>query len=220
VSEPGVNLSTIRVLLAEDYRIVSDAIATMLSFESDVEIVGKTPSGTEAVTLAAQLHPDIVLMDVGLEGLNGIEATRTICETDADVGVIMLTMHEDDETVTRAVAAGARAFVPKTATREQLLDAIRTVADGHAVLPPPVLAGFLRRVAPLADQMLGPDRLTDRERDVLSHLSNGMTTKQIAAALVIGEETVKTHLARVYQKLGVSDRVQAVALAIRQGLVP
>ena len=215
-----VRPDTIRVILAEDYTVVSDALATMLSFEADVEVIATTSSGTDVVGLAADLVPDIVLMDVGLDGLNGIEATRKISDTAPEIGVVMLTMYEDEETVASAIAAGARGFVPKTASREELLDAVRIVASGDAFLHRTVLAPFLRRVAPMADQSLSSERLTEREQDVLLHLAQGMTTKQIAAALVVGDETVKTHLARIYQKLGVSDRVQAVAFAIRRGLVP
>jgi DNA-binding NarL/FixJ family response regulator len=210
----------IRVLLVEDYTVVSDALATMLSFEDDVQVIATTASGTEAISLVDELDPDIVLMDIGLEGLNGIEATRKITHDASELGVIMLTMYEDEDTVTRAIAAGARGFVPKTATREELIDAIRVVASGDAFVHRGLLAPLLRRVGPLADQTLADERLTDREHDVLAHLARGMSTKEIASALVVGEETVKTHLARIYQKLGVSDRVQAVAFAIRRGIVP
>jgi DNA-binding NarL/FixJ family response regulator len=208
------------VILAEDYMVVSDALATMLSFEDDVQVIATTASGTEAVSMVGSLLPDVVLMDIGLQGLNGIEATRRITHEAPELGVVMLTMYEDEDTVTRAIAAGARGFVPKTASREELIDAVRVVAGGDAYLHRGVLAPFLRRVAPMADQTMDAERLTDREQDVLMHLAQGMPTKEIASALLVGEETVKTHLARIYQKLGVSDRVQAVAFAIRRGLVP
>jgi DNA-binding NarL/FixJ family response regulator len=213
-------LRTIRVVLAEDYAVVKDALATMLSFEDDVEVVATTASGTDVVRLVRELRPDIVLMDVALEGLNGIEATRKINESGSSSAVIVLTMYDDADTVAQAVAAGARGYVPKTASRDELVAAIRTVAGGEAVLHPTVTAPFLRRMAPLANQAVAAERLTDREQDVLQHLVQGMSTKQIAAALVLGEETIKTHLGRIYQKLGVTDRVQAVAFAIRRGLVP
>jgi NarL family two-component system response regulator LiaR len=223
VSRPeptSIDPEPIRVILVEDYTIVGQALATMLSFEGDVEVIATTASGVDAVRLATELRPDIVIMDVGLEGLNGIEATRKISDRVPSVGVVVLTMYDDDDTVTRAIAAGARGYVPKTASREDLITAIRTVAGGEAFLHHTVTAPFLRRMAPLADRTVAEERLTDREQDVLAHLAEGMTTKQIARALVLGEETVKTHLARIYQKLGVNDRVQAVAHAIRRGLVP
>jgi NarL family two-component system response regulator LiaR len=210
----------ISVVIAEDYTIVRDALSTMLSFEDEIEVVATTSSGAEAVRLAVDLEPDIVLMDVGLDELNGIEATRKILDVAPDVSVIVLSMYEDEDTVARAVGAGARGYVPKTASREELVQAVRTIAGGEAFLHHTVTGAFLRRMAPLADQSFAEERLTDRENEVLTHLAQGMTTKQIASALLLGEETVKTHLARIYQKLGVSDRVQAVANAIRRGLVP
>jgi len=210
----------ISVVIAEDYTIVRDALSTMLSFEDEIEVVATTSSGAEAVRLAVDLEPDIVLMDVGLDELNGIEATRKIFDAAPDVSVVVLSMYEDEDTVARAVGAGARGYVPKTASREELVQAVRTIAGGEAFLHHTVTGAFLRRMAPLADQSFAEERLTDRENEVLTHLSQGMTTKQIASALNLGEETVKTHLARIYQKLGVSDRVQAVASAIRRGLVP
>jgi len=210
----------ISVVIAEDYTIVRDALSTMLSFEDEIEVVATTSSGTEAVRLAVDLTPDIVLMDVGLDELNGIEATRKILDAAPDVSVVVLSMYDDEDTVARAVGAGARGYVPKTASREELVQAVRTIAGGEAFLHHTVTGAFLRRMAPLADQSFAEERLTDRENEVLTHLAQGMTTKQIASALLLGEETVKTHLARIYQKLGVSDRVQAVAHAIRRGLVP
>lgn len=210
----------IRVLLVEDYTVVSDALASMLSFEDDVEVVATTASGTQAVDLAIELAPDIVLMDVAVEGLNGIEATRRITKSVPDTAIIVLTMYDDADTVARAVAAGARGYVPKTASRDELLAAIRAVASGDAFLHQNVTAPFLRLMAPLADESLTAERLTERELDVLTHLAGGLSTKPIATALFVAEETIKTRLAHIYQKLGVTDRVQAVALAIRRGLVP
>lgn len=209
-----------RVVVAEDHLLVAEAIATMLSFEDDLEVAATTRSGTDVVRLATELQPDIVLMDVGLEGLNGVEATRRIAEADPTISVIMLTMHDDVDTVARCVAAGASGFLPKNTSRADLLAAVWSVAAGEAFLHPSVTAGFLQRMAPLADQSLEGERLTEREREVLEELAQGKTTRQIADALIIGEETVKTHLGRIYQKLAVTDRLQAVAVAIRRGLVP
>lgn len=210
----------IRVVLAEDHAVVAHAIATMLSYEEGIRVLAVTPSGTEVIEAVADLHPDVVLMDVGLRGLNGIEATRTITRSHPETGVVMLTMHEDEDTIAQAIGAGARGFLPKNAPPEDLLEAVRNVAQGNAFISPAMLALFLRRVAPLAEEAVAPERLTDREQEVLRHLTRGMSTKQIAGALFVGEETVKTHLTHIYQKLGVSDRLQAVVVAIRQGLVP
>lgn len=210
----------IRVLLTEDHTVVAEALVAMLSFEPDVTVVATTSSGTDAVRLVSEHQPDVVLMDVGLDGLNGIEATRRIRQSNPEVQVIMLTMHADDDTVARAVAAGALGYLPKNTSRDELLYALRRVRAGEAFLHSAVTAPFLHRVAPLTRQTLAEESLTPREQEVLEHLCHGKTTKQIAEALTLGEETIKTHLTHIYQKLGVSDRVEAVALAIRTGLVP
>ena len=210
---------TIRLVIAEDHRVVAEALATMLGFDGDFEVVAITGSGTEVLELVHEHKPDVVLMDVGLEGLNGIEATRRLRASNGVTQVVMLTMHDDEGTVTDAVAAGALGFLPKNVQRAELETAVRAVAAGEGFLHPSVTSRFLRRMAPLAADSLGPERLTDREVAVLETLAEGLTTRQIAERLILGEETVKSHLARIYQKLGVNDRVQAVALAIRRGLV-
>lgn len=210
----------IRLAIAEDHRVVADALATMLGFDDDIEIVGIVSTGGDIVALDEAMAPDIILMDVALEGLNGIEATRQILAQRPDAKIVVLTMHDDADTVTGAMAAGAVAFLPKNATRTELLAAVKSVAHGEGYLHSSVTREFLGRVGPLADQSLAAERLTERERDVLERLAEGKSTRQIADSLILGEETVKTHLAHIYQKLGVNDRVQAVALAIRRGLVP
>lgn len=210
---------TIRLAIAEDHKLVADALATMLSFGDDIEIVGVVSSGAAIVDLDRQLEPDVILMDVSLEGLNGIEATREIRRNRPGSKVIVLTMHDDSETVTRAMASGASGFLPKNAGRADLLAAVHAVARGEAYMHPSTTRTFLDRVGPLAESSIAAERLTDRELEVLEQLAEGRTTRQIADALVLGEETVKTHLGRIYQKLGVNDRVGAVAHALRRGLV-
>ena len=209
----------VRLAIAEDHAVVADAIATMLGFAEHIEIVGVVSSGADIVALDAAARPDVTLMDVTLEGLNGIEATRLIVGARPDARILMLTMHDDPDTVTNAMAAGAVGFLPKNATRAELVAAIAAVARGEGYLHSSVTRSFLDRVGPLADRSLSAGRLTDREREVLEHLVEGHSTRQIADALFLGEETVKSHLTHIYQKLGARDRVQAVALALRRGLV-
>ena len=215
----SVRGEAIRVLLVEDYSVVREALAAMLSVEDDIDVVATTTSGSESVGLAVGLAPDIVLMDVSARGLNGGVTARKIAEAAPDVAVIVLTIFDDPGAVVQAVADGARGYLPKSASRDELLMAIRSVAAGEAFLHQTITAPFLKRMAPIAERTAGTERLTDRELEVLTHLADGLASKQIAAALLISEETIKTHLARIYQKLGVSDRVQAVALALRSGLV-
>ena len=210
---------TIRLAIAEDHQLVAEALATMLGFSDQIEVVGVVPSGTEIVELDERLEPDVILMDVSLQGLNGIEATREIVRRRPQARVVVLTMHDDSETVTGAMAAGAVGFLPKNAGRVDLLAAVEVVARGEGYIHPTVTRTFLEKVGPLADQSMAAERLTERERQLLECLAAGCSTRQIADTLVLGEETVKSHLARIYQKLGVNDRVGAVALALRRGLV-
>ena len=190
----------------------------MLSFSEGFEVVGFAESGEGIVDIVARRSPDVALMDVSLVGLGGIEATRRIVDDHPGTRVLVLTMHDDPETVRDAIAAGASGFLPKNVGREDLAGAIRAVAGGGGFLHPSVTRPFLRAFGELAESQ--PQvRLTERERDVLEQLATGKTTKEIARVLFVGEETVKTHLSGVYQKLGVSDRVQAVAAALRRGLV-
>jgi len=200
--------------------VVAEALATMLSFSEGFEVVGLADSGEGIVEIVRQRKPAVALMDVSLVGLGGIEATRRIIDRHPCTKVLILTMHDDPETVRDAVAAGASGFVPKNVGREDLTAAIRAVAAGGGFLHPSVTRPFLKAFGQMAESAAQPQvRLTERELDVLEQLATGKSTKEIAKVLFVGEETVKTHLSSVYQKLGVSDRVQAVAAALRRGLV-
>ncbi len=210
---------TTRIAIVEDHKVVAEALSTMLSLVEGFEVVGRTPSGSEALALVEGTDPDVILMDINLEGLNGIEATREILKKRPDSRILILSMHDDHLTVTSAVAAGAAGFLPKNVEREELVTAIKAIAQGKGFLAPEVTRPFLSRIGGLADEISARDRLTDREREVLEELAQGKSTREMAEALVVAEETIKTHLTHIYQKLGVSDRVQAVALALRQGLV-
>lgn len=208
----------LRVLIVEDHRLLADALAAMFSLDDGFEVVGQTDNGADAVRLAAETGPDVILMDVGLVGLNGIEATRRITEADPTKRVLFLTMHDDDRTVTEAVAAGGAGFMPKDCEAKELFQAVRAVAAGEGFLHGRATRVLLSRVAPLVRESI-QGGLTPRETDVLQLLCDGCATRQIAGALHVSEETVKSHLSRIYQKLQVPDRTQAVAVALRRGLV-
>jgi DNA-binding NarL/FixJ family response regulator len=210
----------IRAVIVEDHRLVAEAIADMVSLESDLDVLGLAESGSDAVDLVLRTRPDIVLMDIGLVGLNGIEATRQIKAARPDAKILILSMHDDDESVAQAVAAGAAGFMPKNADRLTLLRAVRAVADGEGFLHERVTRRLFDRIAPLIDEALLGGRLSPKESLVLQELASGHATKEIAKRLVLAEETVKSHLAHIYQKLGARDRTHAVAIAIRRGLVP
>lgn len=199
--------------------MVAEALATMLSFSEEFTVVGLADSGEGIIEQVAKKRPEVVLMDVSLVGMGGIEATRRIRDEFPDTRVLILTMHDDPETVRDAIAAGASGFVPKNVGHLDLTAAIRAVADGGGFLHPSVTRPFLKAFGQLAESAQPQVRLTDRERDVLEELATGKSTREIAKVLFVGEETVKTHLSSVYQKLGVADRVQAVAAALRRGLV-
>lgn len=210
---------TTTVVIAQRHQLDIDGLCAVLE-NRERQVVATTRSGVEVIEICADLRPDIAVLDVSLEGINGIEACRRIQRLELPTRVVMLTSYDDEDTVTNAIAAGAGGFLSKDADRSELEIAIQAVADGQAYLHPPSARRFLSRVAPMANKALAEGRLTDRELDVLELLAEGRSTRSIAAALFLGEETVKSHLARIYHKLGANDRVQAVAIAIRRGLVP
>jgi DNA-binding NarL/FixJ family response regulator len=213
-------MNSTRVLLVEDHLVVADALVAMLSFQESIEVVATATSGTSAVHLADELHPHAVVMDVTLEGISGIEATKQITRSHPDIAILMLSMHDDADTVTAALAAGASGFLPKNVDGATLVEGIHAVVRGDGYLHPGATRRFLDKIRPIAAEALGGARLTPHEERVLQQLADGKTTKHIARSLIVSEDTVKTHLRHIYQKLNVTDRVQAVAVAIRGGLIP
>jgi len=209
----------IRVLLADDQALVRAGFRLILNAEPDLEVVGEAGDGDEAVERAGETAPDVVLMDVRMPRLNGIDATRRIVEGGNGVRVLMLTTFDLDEYVVDAFRAGASGFLLKTAPPHQLVAAIHTVHDGDALLAPAstrrLIEQFARRTA--TNAML--DELTAQERDVLRLLARGLTNAEIAAELVVEPSTVKSHVAGVLAKLEVRDRVQAVVFAYENGVV-
>jgi DNA-binding NarL/FixJ family response regulator len=211
----------IRVLLADDQRLVRSGFRMILRADSELEVVGEAGDGEEAVALAEELEPDVVLMDVRMPKLDGIEATRRILETpEPQPRVIVLTTFDLDEYVYAALRAGASGFLLKDAPEEQLGAAIRIAAEGGSTFAPSVTRRLIERFA--GGEAPAPpslDELTPRELDVLRMLARGLSNHEIATELVVSEHTVKTHVARVLGKLGLRDRVQAVILAYECGLV-
>ncbi|MER5851406.1 response regulator transcription factor [Streptomyces sp. NPDC002012] len=203
----------VRILLCDDHAVVRAGLLALLGSEPDIEVVGEAGSGEEAVALAAKLTPDVVLMDLQLgEGIDGVEATRRIAAT--GVHVLVLTTYDTDADITRAIEAGATGYLLKAERPEELFAAIRAGAQGRTTLSPPVASRVMARM-----RKPGPT-LTDRELDILAQLSQGLGNRDIARALFISEATVKTHLGRIYDKLGVDTRAGAVAVAKEQRLLP
>ncbi len=212
---------SIRVLIADDEELVRTGLRLILEAEPDIEVVGEASNGRLAVEAAAAVRPDVVLLDVRMPELDGVQAARLIRDSSSPAQVVILTTFGLDQYVYDALHAGASGFLLKDAPASQLLAAVRAAAAGDAVLAPSVtrrlIAEFARRGPRTAPAVF--DALTEREREVLQLLARGMSNAEIGAELYIGEGTVKTHVARLLMKLGVRDRVQAVVLAYQSGLV-
>jgi DNA-binding NarL/FixJ family response regulator len=210
----------IKVLLADDQGLVRAGFRMILGAEDDLQVVGEAADGLEAVEMVTRLEPDVVLMDIRMPGLDGIEATRRAVAARPQVRVVVLTTFDLDEYVYAALRAGASAFLLKDAKESQLLAAIRVVADGGSLFAPGVTGRLIARFSePDAAASVELPPLTTREREVLALVARGLSNAEIAEQLVISEHTTKTHVASLLQKLGLRSRVQAVVLAYESGLV-
>jgi DNA-binding NarL/FixJ family response regulator len=211
---------SIRVLVVDDQSMVRAGFRLLLSGEDDIEVVAEASNGLEAVEKAARFHPTVVLMDIRMPQLDGLEATRRILATDKTARILILTTFDLDEYVYEALRAGASGFVLKDDPPEQLLAAIRVVADGEALLSPAitkrVIKQFTRIPRPEPPRQL--DELTERELDVFRLIARGLSNAEIARELYISDTTVKTHITHILMKLNLRDRVQAVVLAYEVGL--
>ncbi|MEX2621433.1 MAG: response regulator transcription factor [Egibacteraceae bacterium] len=212
-ARPGI----IRIVIAEDHGLVAEGLSTMLSLEGDMEIVDMVASGEALVESVEHHRPDVALVDVKLVGMDGLTAVQHIHQRGGPTRMMALTMSTDQATVSRAVAAGVVGYLPKNVRREELVQAVRAVAGGKGFLHPDVTRPFLDRAGPTGDPGLTP--LSKREQEVLEQLAAGRSTREIAEVLGLGDETVKSHLSRIYAKLKANDRVQAVVTAMRHGLV-
>jgi DNA-binding NarL/FixJ family response regulator len=219
---------TLRILIADDDALLRAGLAVILGTAADLEVVAEAGDGIEAVRLCLQHAPDVVLMDVRMPGIDGIEATRRLVAAQPDTKILILTTFHDDDYVYGALRAGASGFLLKRASPERLLDAVRTVAAGEALLDPSVTrslisrfltAGASKASEPPAEARQQLQRLTDRERQVLLLVAQGRSNAEIADLLVIAESTAKTHVKRVLAKIDAHDRAQAVVFAYRSGLI-
>jgi DNA-binding NarL/FixJ family response regulator len=213
----------IRILLADDQTLFREGLHMLLAAQPDFEVVGEATNGAEALRLAAKLRPQIVLMDMRMPILDGIEATRRLRETQPDCRVIVLTTFDDDALVFEGLRAGAVGYLLKAVSSPRLLEAIHTVARGDSILEPSVTAKVVAEFARLSNQAARPpalaNPLSDRETEVLRLVVTGATNREIAATLVIAEGTVRNHLTNILDKLEVSDRTQAAVKAKALGLV-
>jgi DNA-binding NarL/FixJ family response regulator len=214
---------SVRVLLADDQRLVRESLSTMLGLLDGIELLGAAADGEEVVRLAAELHPDVILMDLRMPGVDGTEATRLLHERQPQIGVIALTTYADDESVLGALRAGARGYLTKDASSEDIRAAILCVASGSATLDPAVqhhvvaaLAGGPTPAEPASEAL--PDDLTPREAEVLVLIAAGLSNAEIAERLYVSQTTVKSHINHLFAKAGIRDRAQAVNYAYRSGL--
>lgn len=210
----------IRVFVADDHALFRDGLHALFDSLNDIDLLGEAADGEQAVEGAAELQPDVVLMDIQMPGMNGIEATREIVATSPHIGVIVVSMLEDDDSVFTAMRAGARGYVLKGAGQEQLLRTIRSVASGEALFGPGIaerLMNFFANLEPSADLRAFPE-LTKREYEVLELIARGNTNDQIARSLVITSKTVRNHVSNIFNKLQVADRAQAIIRARDAGI--
>jgi DNA-binding NarL/FixJ family response regulator len=209
----------IRVLIADDHAVVRQGLRTFLELQDDIEVTGEAADGEAAVAAAERLGPDVVLMDLVMPGVDGIEAIGRIRARSPATRVIVLTSFVDDDKVFPAVRAGAAGYLLKDVRPHELVAAIRTVHAGEALLHPTAAARLLEQFAADGGSRRSPDVLTPREREVLGLIARGMPNKVIARELAIAERTVKTHVSNILGKLGLTDRTQAALYAVREGLV-
>jgi len=215
-------LEPIRILLADDHTLFRKGIRTILEQMGDVEVVGEAASGQEIVAQAHELVPDVILMDIKMPVMSGIEATRNILQENPHIGVILVTMFDDPESVFSAMRAGARGYVLKEAEPEELRRAVEAAFRGEVMLCPIIAKKVLehfRREPKRQQQGLPYEELTQRELQIIQLAVEGLSNKEIAGKLVISEKTVKNHIANIFSKLQVNDRTQAILYALRKGLV-
>jgi DNA-binding NarL/FixJ family response regulator len=214
---------SIRVVLVDDQAMVRAGLRMVLAAEPDIEVVGEAADGAAGVRVVTETAPDVVLLDIRMPGMDGLETARRILAAELPTKVVVLTTFDEDEYVAAALRAGVSGFLLKVAPPEDLVVAVRTVAAGQGLLDPAVTLRVIESfaAAPAADPVRAAElaQLTDRETDVLSLLAAGLSNAEIAARLYLGEATVKTHVSRVLLKLGLRDRVQAVAFAYESGLI-
>ncbi|MER6028257.1 response regulator transcription factor [Streptomyces sp. NPDC001851] len=215
---------TIRVVIADDQTMIRESFSIVLNAQPDIEVVGQALNGEDAVRKAAELRPDVMLMDIRMPVLDGLEATRRITEQGLDTKIVVLTTFDLDEYVYEALRAGASGFLLKDSSAHQLADAIRTVSSGGALLAPTVTKRLIEEFSRLGSAPRAPRRkriadLTERETEVLCLIAQGYSNAELAAHLAIAEHTVKSHVSRILVKLGLRDRTQAAVFAFESGLV-
>jgi DNA-binding NarL/FixJ family response regulator len=212
-------MEPIKILIVDDHTVVRDGLSAMFTREKDFTVVGEAENGKVAVQKAQELKPDVVLLDLRMPEMDGVEAMRRIKEADSTIRFLVLTTYDSDEYIFQAIQTGAKGYLLKDTSREELFHAVRTVSRGESLLQPNVAARVLDRFAQMSRQTNSVESLSDREIEVLRLMAKGSANKEIAAELCISESTVKTHVANIFQKLDVSDRTEAVTQALQKGII-
>lgn len=214
-------MTTISILIVDDHTVVRDGLSAILGRQDDFAVTGEARNGREAVQMVRELKPDVILMDLRMPEMNGVESMREIREFEPDAKFIVLTTYETDEYIFEAIEAGAKGYLLKDASREELFSAVRAIYRGESLIEPRVAAKVLNRLAQLSRRSNEPsvDVLSDREIEVLQLMAKGSANKQIAGSLSISESTVKTHVANIFQKLDVNHRTEAVTQALQRGII-
>ncbi len=213
---------TVRIVLADDHPIVREGLRTVLETQADFEVVAEAVNGEEAVQLVATLHPDILLLDLEMPRMDGVEAIRHVCATRTNTmlpRIIVFTAFDNDERIIHALQAGANGYLLKGEPRDTIFNAIRVTLDGGSLLQPIVASKLLHHVGQSASHVAPIESLTERELEVLSLLAQGMPNKEIASKLVISERTAKFHVSSIMGKLGATNRTEAVSLAAQKGII-
>lgn len=213
-------MEPIRVLIADDHPLFRDGLRTLLSAMSETEVAGEVATGEEAVAQATALQPDVILMDLHMPGMNGIEATRAILRTSPHIGILVLTMFEDDDSVFSAMRAGARGYLLKGADQTEIARALTVVGHGEAIFSPSIARRLTQYFAMLGSTSLPQafPELTDREREILALIAQGRNNAEIAGRLMLSPKTVRNHVSNIFNKLQVVDRAQAIIRAREAGL--
>ncbi len=211
-------MEPIRVLIADDHLFFRGGVRMLLDSVAETEVVGEASTGEEAVAQATMLQPDVILMDLHMPGLNGIEATRRILRTSPHIGILVVTMYEDDDSVFAAMRAGARGYLLKGADQAEMLRAIQAVSRGEAIFSPAIAQRLMHYFALLGSVPQAFPELTDREREILALIAQGRSNTEIAGYLVLSAKTVRNHVSNIFNKLQVVDRAQAIIRARDAGL--
>ena len=219
MSDTDIDIGRIRILVADDHPVYRDGLRALAARSPDLELVGEAADGTQVVALAEQTLPDVILMDLRMPGMTGIEATRAILDQRPETRILILTMSEDDDSLFAAMRAGARGYLPKDADSEELIRAIRAAALGEVIFGASIASRLQAFFAPTRARAADPfPELTEREDEVLELIAQGRSNHEIAARLQISDKTVRNHVANVFNKLRVADRAQAIVRAREAGL--